>query len=197
MGWTFQHMNKGAVGKYFADNLTWDTDKVSTKLLRGGLKSFREYYGAVETTDKATGVKTVWAYIGLVQWVKNDHNNFGVKDMDETCGPYAYNCPKKILELLTPTDNEYANKWRQANWDRINSKLTLKHGQIIKTSTPLTFTDGTQQDTFEVHKRGKAYRFGMKLSNGTFSAPIYKFRKRYLEGAIVIHDPNGLVENHA
>jgi hypothetical protein len=126
-----------------------------------------------------------------VQWNKNDYNNFGVKDMDETVEPYYYDCPKRILDLLTPTNDERANHWRQVNRDRINSKLKLKDKTIIKLPTPLTFTDGSKQDTFEVHKRGKAWRFGMKLSNGTFSSPIYKFRKRYLEGAIVIHDPNG------
>lgn len=33
--------------------------------------------------------------------------------MDETVGPRIDNCPEHILDLLTPTDQEWANEWRQ------------------------------------------------------------------------------------
>jgi hypothetical protein len=32
--------------------------------------------------------------------------------MDETMGPVESRCPERILDLLTPTDSEYANEWR-------------------------------------------------------------------------------------
>ena len=32
--------------------------------------------------------------------------------MDETCGPYQYDCPESILKLLTPTESKWANEWR-------------------------------------------------------------------------------------
>jgi len=56
----------------------------------------------------------VWAAIfltcGRTKW---DNTEWGYKDMDETMQPYYYDCPKGILDLLTPTDNEGANKWRE------------------------------------------------------------------------------------
>lgn len=36
--------------------------------------------------------------------------------MDENMGPYKYRCPRGILQLLTPTKNRYALKWRAVNW---------------------------------------------------------------------------------
>lgn len=45
--------------------------------------------------------------------------------MDESMGPYEDNCPKRILELLTPTDNKNANDWRERCWKKINSKKSM------------------------------------------------------------------------
>lgn len=35
------------------------------------------------------------------------------KEMHEADHPYYYDCPKSILNLLTPTDNKNANEWRE------------------------------------------------------------------------------------
>lgn len=67
------------------------------------------YYGAIR--EKNTG--HVHALVVLTDVDKKDWCNFGMKWMTENCGPYAYDCPKSILDLLSPTDNEYAKEWRQ------------------------------------------------------------------------------------
>ena len=62
------------------------------------------------------------------------------KDMEENMHPYAYDCPQTILDLLTETDNELANEWRQLNRKRIEEKkasrktgiASLGIGSIIK-----------------------------------------------------------------
>ena len=36
-----------------------------------------------------------------------------IKTMDETMGPFYYDCPKRILKMLSPTDNEAALEWRR------------------------------------------------------------------------------------
>lgn len=41
---------------------------------------------------------------------------------DETVGPRKYNVTKKLLRMLSPTDNEYAIEWRQTCWDKLNNK---------------------------------------------------------------------------
>lgn len=46
-----------------------------------------------------------------------------VKTLGEEDGPYVIDCPKKILKTLTPTDSEYANKWREKCWSKYKKKL--------------------------------------------------------------------------
>jgi hypothetical protein len=50
--------------------------------------------------------------------------------MDETCGPYEKKCPLSILNLLTPTDNEWANEWRK----QCRAYNKQQQNQKIKTS---------------------------------------------------------------
>ena len=113
-----------------------------------------------------------------------NNNNFGLKYLDETCGPYAFDCPESILNLLTPTDNEYANNWRKQCRERINSKIQLKHGNIIKLIKEVSFVDGAVSDTFKVYKQGKTTRFCRQFPDGSFSAPRYKIRAVLRLGAI-------------
>lgn len=35
------------------------------------------------------------------------------KDMHECCGPYYFDASKKLISMLTPTDDKYANEWRE------------------------------------------------------------------------------------
>ena len=55
----------------------------------------------------------------LLDYRPNEYYNIGYKDMEESEGPYYYNCPERILKLLTPTSNEYALRWRKKCWERI------------------------------------------------------------------------------
>lgn len=63
-------------------------------------------YAAVNKKN-GTGV---FAYVGLT---RKEGKEFYLKDMDETCGPLESECPKAILNLLTPTEDTYANNWRE------------------------------------------------------------------------------------
>lgn len=72
------------------------------------------YYAAIERTNKDNPEdRIVFAVICLTSTDMTDYHNFAYKDMDETCGPYKCDCPKGILDLLTPTDSEFANAWRK------------------------------------------------------------------------------------
>jgi len=188
MGWTFSHMEKGQVGEHFRKALTWETDTSSNVLIKGGLKAFKAYYGAIETTIKATGEKRIWAYVGAVKWAPHDYNNFGLKDMDETCGPYYFDCPKSILNLLTPTDNEHAKDWRKTCWEKINNKpKKINNGDIIKLAHEVSFVDGAKGTVFSVYKSNKQTRYCIQYANGSYSAPRYKLRKALLGGMIILN----------
>lgn len=38
---------------------------------------------------------------------------YGYKDMDESCGPYAYDCPLKFLDMVPVPDSKHAAGWRE------------------------------------------------------------------------------------
>lgn len=63
---------------------------------------------------------------------------FGYKLMDETEGPYYYDCPDSILKLLSPTENKIANEWRKAC-----KKYTIKRKEFknLPIGTVIKFND--------------------------------------------------------
>jgi len=46
---------------------------------------------------------------------RNTKNEFSYKIMHESMHPFCYDCPNKILNVLSPTEEKYALAWRQAN----------------------------------------------------------------------------------
>lgn len=79
------------------------------------------YYAAVRNNE----TEEVFAAVFRTGVQMDDYYNFSYKDMDETVIPCYYDCPKGILDLLTPTDNENANFWRKACHNRREKKNTL------------------------------------------------------------------------
>ena len=66
--------------------------------------------------NKKTG--QVIAGVAKYHWNPKDMT-FGYKWMDETYGPYFYNYPKSYFKLLTPTEDKFAQEWREkvkAGW---------------------------------------------------------------------------------
>lgn len=97
------------------------------------------YYAAVKRENIKTGECKVFAGIALTSTRDTGYGcNFGYKDMDETCGPCCYDCPASILDLLPPTDNEFALEWRRKCRERQHEKKTkpslskLPVGSIIE-----------------------------------------------------------------
>ena len=82
----------------------------------------------------------VFAVVFLTSTNAKDVYNFGYKDMDETCGPCEADCPKSILELLTPTDSEWANQWRQRCYDNLERKKNSKWLTKLPFGSKVRFT---------------------------------------------------------
>ena len=84
------------------------------------------YYAAVKKTKFATETEAeqskVFAAVCLTSTDTRDYFNFSYKDMDESMSPYQFDCPKGILDLLTPTDNEYALTWRNTCYEKLKAK---------------------------------------------------------------------------
>ena len=66
------------------------------------------YYAAVKKLK--TG--EVYGLVGLVRVKNTDFINFRYKLISDIEGPVEAKCPRSILALLSPTDNELANNWR-------------------------------------------------------------------------------------
>ena len=81
--------------------------------------------------------------------------------MDESCGPGQCDCPNSILDLLSPTDNEYANEWRKACYENIAKKKNknclskLPVGTVIKVIMPLDTNYFKQGNEVYLQKRTK------------------------------------------
>lgn len=61
-------------------------------------------------------------FCAVVKITCNNSNEIGFKVIDEECGPYYCDCPKKILKILPPTLNEYANNWRKECMEKFKRK---------------------------------------------------------------------------
>ena len=69
--------------------------------------------GESQYEDVPENERTTFAAIFLTSTDSRDYFNFSYKNMSDCSGPYKYDCPKGILDLLSPTDNEFALEWRR------------------------------------------------------------------------------------
>lgn len=133
MGWTeytATEFKKGRVDrKAECDKIfNWSDDNItSSKVLKSSMVG-TTYYAAIEYSKG--DYKTVYAVVCLTS--VRERYLFAYKDMSEDMGPYQYDCPKSIIDLLTHTDNEWANEWRQ--------KCLAKKKEVTLAKLPL----GTQ-----------------------------------------------------
>ena len=116
MGWLYMKTFDGPSGPqgYLDRQFTCEQPEFQSRVLRSALVGNDVYYAAVEHRPTGDDTVEIWALICLVDYNPKHPNGFifGYKDMCETMGPYAAECPAEILDLLTPTENAYANAWR-------------------------------------------------------------------------------------
>lgn len=152
MGWTSYHATHYKKGKidrkaecdaYFLEGLNAGHFEVLKSAMVGSV-----YYAAVrglkqcEDNGNIYAETPVFAVVFLTSTDSKDYFNFSYKDMSETMGPYQSDCPKSILDLLSPTDNEFANAWRQRCRDNLAKKKdkdslnNLPVGSVIRVEMP-------------------------------------------------------------
>lgn len=166
MGWLFMSrggMSPFATPKAYLDNqCTYPPDpekgrETGLRVLKSTVRS-GAYYAACQSYD-ADGPRETFAIICLVKWNPGARSGeeFGYKDMSETMGPYSYDCPASILDLLGPPANEYAANWRRACRQRLalTSRRKPKPGDTLVLAEALTFTDGQSERSFRVAQSGR------------------------------------------
>ena len=156
MGWLFMSSLGGHNGprEYLDAEFTCERPGRSSKVLRSALVRMRTYYAAVEVLAEGRE-REVWDCVCLVKYNPRDCEGyiFGYKSMEEGMGPCETECPVAILELLTPTSNDYALKWRSACRERAATRAAkpkLRHGQLVTFAEPLRFVDGRTHQTLRV-----------------------------------------------
>ena len=142
MGWDYHHADYYKNGKIdrkteLDNEFTWESETRSYEVLKSRMVG-STYYAAVKCHVYETGEEYVWALVCLTRTNMKDYFNFGKKAMDETEGPYQYDCPTDILDLLTPTDNEIANEWRKKcrEYKKLPKLSSVKEGNSIKFTCP-------------------------------------------------------------
>lgn len=166
MGWLFMprtSMRGHATPKAYLDAIFTceqeqpDGSMRAQKVLASACLGNRVYYAAAQ--DLLNGVAgDIFALVCLVRWNPRSATgeHFGYKDMNERMGPHEAECPASVLDLLTPTDSEYANDWRQRCRDNLSRrKRSVATGDRIKFPHRLKFTDGHEGDEFIVDRIGR------------------------------------------
>lgn len=142
MGWTFIQADLNKTRKQLAiKEVEWEYCEKSCKVIYA-----REVasivYMAVKASDAKTGDSHVFGVVALTKIQSNETFNFGIKLMDETMLPNYYGAPKKLLNLLSPTDDEWALMWRKecmeqhernTNYNRVQRQMrTLPFGTVLR-----------------------------------------------------------------
>lgn len=161
MGWTSYHATHYKKGKidrkaecdaYFLEGLNrgyYDVLKSSMvgSTYYAAIKPLKKYGGKDENgntiaLDIPKEEQKVFAVVFLTSTNMKDYYNFAYKDMDESCGPCHCDCPKGILDLLTPTESEYAKEWRKVCYENLEAKKNsnsfgkLPVGTVLKVVMP-------------------------------------------------------------
>lgn len=177
MGWTEYHATYYKNGKidrkaecdaYFVEGL----NRGFYELLKSSMVG-STYYAAVRPLKKSGGKdengeyiyvdipeneQMVFAAVFLTSTNIKDYYNFAYKNMDESCGPCQCECPKGILDLLTPTENEFANGWRKRCYENLGKKKDKNSLGKLPIGSEIKFTlyDGKEYTAF---KHRPAYQF--------------------------------------
>lgn len=132
-------------------------EAVTSDIESGGshkvVKRSGRYYAVEE-------VKTgdVFAVVALGRKTRGE---VSIKLVDEGMGPFHWDCPASILNLLSPTTSEYALKWRDECRTQIELKKAqpkLQEGAVVVLATPVRFTDGVETDRFVFQKNSRFIR---------------------------------------
>jgi len=175
------------LSSWLSKKLTWTGERGTNRVLDTAIVGMKTAYAAVETI-KPDGEREVWCAIYLLKFYPNDKEGytFGYKDLTEHMGTGETSCPARILDLLTPTDHEGANRFRAECRERIARRQAnkLKVGDYIRFEKPIGYGGAGEFTTFMYCKQGRQTFFrGLNEENGSFSVPlgIKKWREREFE----------------
>lgn len=158
-----------------------------SKVYYGALECQEQPYHVMQRNDGGDG-RTVTCVVVLIEPASDPRFDYMYKEMDEFCAPSEAACPASILNLLTPTDSEWANEWRaecrsNAESKAFASKLSkLPLGSEIVWTVPdgieLTLNGNTIEPGSEFHLFRERHGRGKKWIAYTAFGMFYVEPKR-------------------
>lgn len=144
MGWLEYHAEHYKNGKVdrkaeMDSKYNWEDESRKVEVLKSSIVG-STYYAAVKSFNKTNGYECVTAAICLTSTNNKDYYNFAYKGMDESCGPYKCDCPRSILDLLTPTENEYAKEWRKQCYENVKKRNSPNALSRLPVGSKIKFT---------------------------------------------------------
>lgn len=97
-------------------------------------------------------------------------DGWGYKDMDESMGPYYYNCPLGYLNMVDEPHNDNAHEWREAvrEWyarRERNARVNGKAGNVVQYGgRRYRLLTNLGRKGWGVRDEGTGYPYRMKLS---------------------------------
>ena len=124
-----------------------ETEKVT--VLASTILFDEVYYAAIESIDQTTGKRQVYAAICPFHYnpLEADGITFSFNELTEDYDPLECDCPQYILDLLTPTESEYAANWRQRCAARLRAPLDPRLREKVADRAP------NRQDPTELRTR--------------------------------------------
>jgi hypothetical protein len=106
----------------------------------------RRKYGSVPIYFAMKNIETgeVTACITLAD---RKNGQIAQKDIWENSGPLCFDCPKKVFELLTPTENSFAQEWREKVKSHY-AKPKLEIGDNVVFDREINFVNGWSGNSF-------------------------------------------------
>ena len=117
MGWLYHDrpLRHETVVDFFRRELTFTRDGASSTVLDAAAVGGTVYAAVRNMNHLHPGCDYV--YCAVILFKNNERDGFGYKDMCESMGPCAVDCPDRIMRLLSPVEQipnpSYTAAWRQ------------------------------------------------------------------------------------
>jgi hypothetical protein len=156
MGWLFQRDPVDNPVAHMMSKFTYEDDSRRQQPLDGA-RVDNTVYLAVRSTDKKSDRSFVFAAVILISNTKKD--GIGYKDQTETMGPCQYDCPQRIMRLLSPLADlpriGYAAEWRASVASRRDElrrrrqrRNSLRIGSTVTLPSAVRFPGGATAAAF-------------------------------------------------
>ncbi len=148
-------MREWAAAKYDYENAEFKHEVIETGLVNRTTL----FIACKRSVKNDPSVSYVYCMVVLIRWIKDNHYNMMIKELDETICPSYYNCPVKVFKSLTPLTDDIdfgsAGIWRehvQEYHTARNLLKTVKVDDVIQLKSALLF-NGVEVDSLQVYNK--------------------------------------------